>query len=141
MREVGDHYEYIARYVDDLAIASRDPSVIIEELQVTHELKLKGTGPIEYHLGCNFFHDSQGILCMAPKKYIDRMLDTYFHMFRTKLKQTYSSPLEKGDHPELNTSEELGVDGIKQFQSMVGTAQWAISLGRFDISTAVATMS
>lgn len=78
---------------------------------------------------------------MALKKYINRMLDTYFRMFGSKPRQTYSSPLEKGDHPELDTSEELDIDGIKKYQSMVGAAQWAVSLGRFDISTAVMTMS
>jgi hypothetical protein len=29
MRQVGDHYEYIAVYIDDLAIASKDPAEII----------------------------------------------------------------------------------------------------------------
>ena len=28
IRDAGDHYEYIARYVDDLAIASRNPKAI-----------------------------------------------------------------------------------------------------------------
>ena len=53
----------------------------------------------------------------------------------------YWSPLEHGDHPEIDTSEELNETGIKQFQSMIGSLQWAISLGRFDISTTVMTLS
>ena len=32
MRRVGDVYEYIATYVDDLEIASKDPKAIIDEL-------------------------------------------------------------------------------------------------------------
>jgi hypothetical protein len=45
MRDNGDHYEYIATYVDDLTIASRDPSAIIESLQSEpNNFKLKGTG-------------------------------------------------------------------------------------------------
>ena len=30
MRDCGDHYEYVAVYVDDLAIASRNPQAIID---------------------------------------------------------------------------------------------------------------
>ena len=40
---MGDHYEYIAVYVDDLLIASKDPSKIITELSDVHQFKLKGT--------------------------------------------------------------------------------------------------
>jgi len=51
MRAKGDHYEYIAVYVDDLMIASKDPEAIIGALQGEHKLKLKGTGPTTFHLG------------------------------------------------------------------------------------------
>ena len=141
MRRNGDIYEYIAVYVDDLAIAAKDPSSIIEILQDVYKFKLKGTGPITFHLGCDFFRDSDGVLCMAPKKYIDKMISQYERMFGCKPKTTYMSPLEKGDHPELDTSEELDAKGIQQYQSLIGSLQWAISIGRLDITTAVMTMS
>ena len=141
MRDKGDHYEYIARYVDDLTIVSRDPKAIIDGLMEVYKLKLKGTGPIEYHLGCNFTRDLDGVLCMSPTKYIERMIDTYYRMFGEKPKTIYTSPLEKGDHPELDTSDELDMDGIKKYQSLIGALQWVITLGRFDIATAVMTLS
>ena len=53
-----------------------------------------------------------------------------------------TSPLEKGDHPELDFSRtELDIEGIKQCQSIIGCLQWVIQLGRFDISTATMSMS
>ena len=58
-----------------------------------------------------------------------------------KPKELYSSPLEKGDHPELNTSDLLDADGIQKYQSMIGAMQWAISIGHFDIATAVMSLS
>jgi hypothetical protein len=61
-------------------------------------------------------------------------------MFGCKPKE-YTSPLEKGDHPEIDQSEELDNDGIKKYQTMIGCLQWAVSLGRFDIQTATMTMS
>jgi hypothetical protein len=41
MRDKGDHYEYVAVYVDDLLIASREPQSIITALETTHKFKLK----------------------------------------------------------------------------------------------------
>ena len=141
MRDKGDHYEYIARYVDDLAIVSKDPQTIVDTLSERYQLKLKGSGPIKYHLGSDFHRDENGILCMSPSKYIIRMIDNYERMFGSKPKTTYSSPLEKGDHPELDTSKELDDDSIKKYQSLIGALQWVITLGRLDIATAVMTMS
>jgi hypothetical protein len=69
------------------------------------------------------------------------MTDTYKRLFGDAPKQKYQSPLEKNDHPELDDSELLDDDGISKYQSLIGTLQWTISLGRFDIATAVMTMS
>ena len=77
MRKQMDHYEYIARYVDDFAIASKEPEGIISKLIEEHGLKLKGTGPITYHLGCNFSRDLDGVLCMCPRKYTDKVATGY----------------------------------------------------------------
>ena len=46
MREQGGKYEYIAVYVDDLAIAAADPKEITDTLTNVHKFKLKGTGQI-----------------------------------------------------------------------------------------------
>ena len=51
MRDMGDHYEYLVRYVDDLAIVLNNPEKIISDLENKYILKLKGSGPIGYHLG------------------------------------------------------------------------------------------
>jgi Reverse transcriptase (RNA-dependent DNA polymerase) len=141
IRKKDDHYEYVAVYVDDLLIASQDPRVITNWLEQKNLFKLKGTRPISFHLGCDFFRDEEGMLCVGPKSYIDRMLMQYESFFGTKPRAVFTSPLVANDHPELDTTKLLNEDGIIQFQSILGTLQWAISLGRFDIATAVMTMS
>ena len=35
----------------------------------------------------------------------------------------------------------LNIDGIKIYQSLIGSLQWAIQIGRFDVGTATMTMS
>jgi hypothetical protein len=67
-------------------------------------------------------------------------MDQYENMFGSKPKE-YTSPLEKGDHPEIDTTDELDDSGIKKYQTMIGCLQWEVSLGRFDIQTATMTMS
>ena len=76
-----DHWEYIGTYVDDLAIASKDPKSIVDTLTDKYRFKLKGTGPILYHLGCDFTRVEDGVLGIQPRKYIERMIETYVRMF------------------------------------------------------------
>ena len=140
MRDMGDHYEYIAVYVDDLLIVSRKAQDLIDAFTKEHNFKLKGTGPISFHLGCDFFRDEDGVLCYAPRKYIIKCLDNYKRIFGTNPKQA-SSPLVKGNHPELDTSPLLDVENTKIYQSLIGGLQWSIQIGRFDVGTATMTMS
>jgi hypothetical protein len=52
MKDCRDHYEYIACYVDDLLIASKNVQAIIDALEAKpNSFKLKGTGPATFHLG------------------------------------------------------------------------------------------
>jgi Reverse transcriptase (RNA-dependent DNA polymerase) len=58
MRTCRDHYKYIACYMDDLMIASKDPKGIIDALQgAPNKFKFKGTGPVTFHLGCDFLRE------------------------------------------------------------------------------------
>jgi hypothetical protein len=51
MRRNGDLYEYVAVYVDDLAIAMKDPIEFVNILENVHQFKTNGTGPVSFHLG------------------------------------------------------------------------------------------
>jgi Reverse transcriptase (RNA-dependent DNA polymerase) len=54
IKDMGDHYNYIAVYVDDMMIVSKDPKWIIKGLEAV-PFSLKGTRLITYHLGCDYF--------------------------------------------------------------------------------------
>ena len=136
----GSYYEYIAVYVDDLTIVSRDPKAITTALSNTYNFKLKGTGPLHYLLGCRYFREGK-TLCSTADDYIDKMEDTYVRAFGEKPSRKVTSPLEKGDHPELDLSEFLDVKYTKIYQSMIGASQWVIVLGRFEIACHVMTLS
>jgi hypothetical protein len=140
MCEKDGAYEYVGVYVDDLFIVSKNPKAITDTLVDDYKFKLKGTGPVEFHLGCDFFRDEDGHLCFAPHKYIEKMLSNYERMFGM-LPRDAASPLEKDDHPELDSSDLLDLEGIKIYQSLIGALQWVIQIGRFDVTTAVMTLS
>ena len=44
-------------------------------------------------------------------------------------------------HPEFDESELLPYDTIKIYQMMIGCAQWAVTLGRYDIQYATNTLA
>jgi hypothetical protein len=74
MRLNGDLYEYVATYVDDLCLRMLDPKSFTDTLQKKHNFKLKGTSPIDFHLGQsfsrNFMGRNPGKLCLHLNKTI-----------------------------------------------------------------------
>jgi hypothetical protein len=60
---------YIAVYVDDLAIDMKNPKEFADVLENKQKFKLKGTGPIAFHLGTDFTRDEDGILCIEHKEF------------------------------------------------------------------------
>jgi hypothetical protein len=137
----GRCYEYVAVYVDDLLISMEDPAKFCKALKERFNFKLKGDGPITYHLGLNYIREKDGILCQQPLQYIDKMMATYKQMFGGELPKKYKTPLDKGDHPELDDSELLDPEGIAHYLTMIGQIQWCIALGRLDLYSACVTMS
>ena len=134
-------YEYIAVYVDDLCIAAKSPSAIIQIFKSKYHLNVKGDGKLTYHLGADYFEDPDGTFVSQPKKYIDKLADTYKRLFNEDPPKGYKTPLDKNDRPELDTSEILEGDMAAKYLTMVGQLQWLVTLGRFYIHAQVATMS
>ena len=57
---------------------------------------------------------------MMSKSYVTKLLANYFRTFNELPKNNVWLPMEKGDHPELDTSEELDLGETKKFQSLLG---------------------
>jgi len=139
MRDKGDHCKHSAVCVDDLMFASKDPETIVKTLVEKCQFKLKGTGPSEFYLGCDFFRDEGGVLCYAPKKHIEKILENH-HRICGAWPKPATLPLTAGDHPKLDASKSLDKDNQKTHQPLIGASQWAIWIGRFDIATAAMTL-
>jgi hypothetical protein len=140
MRLNGYLYEYVATYVDDLCLGMLDLKSFTDTLQKKYNFKLKGTGPINFHLGQSFSWNENGEMEISAKCYVDKMMDTYVQLHGEKPRKAWS-PLEQNDHPEMDDSPFLGQDKTQQLQSLIGAMQWAVLIGRLDITTAVMSLS
>ena len=121
-------------------MALKDPCEFCCQLRDVFVFKLKGDGPMKYHLGCNYERDKDRTLHMGPRKYIQKMMDTYKLFFGKEPKHA-DSPLVGEDHPELDDSELCDEEGMSIYQTLIGQVQWIISLGRVDVFVACMTMS
>ena len=101
---------------------------------------MKGDGPIDYHLGLNYIHEPDGTLCLQPVKYIEKIMESYKNMFG-ELPKKYVCPLKADDHPEIDDTELCNEDETAKYLTMIEQLQWLITLGRFDIFSAIITMS
>ena len=75
---------------------------------------------MNYHLGSDYFEDPDGTFVSQPRKYIDMLADTYKRLFNGDPPKGYKTPLDKNDHPELDTYEIQEGDTAAKYLTMVG---------------------
>ena len=51
------------------------------------------------------------------------------------------TPFSEEYHPELDTSELLSPPEISKYKSLIGSGNWLITLGRFDVQYAISSLS
>ena len=67
MQQNGNLYKYVAVYIEDFVSVAINPVKFTQILKDKYDFKLKETGLISFHLGCSFYSDQHGTLCMEPK--------------------------------------------------------------------------
>ena len=137
-------YEYIAAYVDDLAIAAKDPVQIRNAWVNDFKFKLKWTGPISYHLGMDFCRDDDGTLYFTQVWYIEKICDSFTRTFGHKPNQhNMTSPIDKKmtilswKHQNSLMKKLIDEESIQKYQSLISALQWAVSIARFDYDDSV----
>jgi hypothetical protein len=117
------HYEYLATYVDDILIWSKDPMVVIKSLEKTY--MLKSVGIPEYYLGGNveFLGESwknQGLgLAISAKTYIQNVVSKFEGLFGKEFKPI-KTPMSEGYHPEVDDSPLCTEDDSAKYRSIIG---------------------
>ena len=60
-----------------------DPEKFLEQLlPAPYNFKQKSSGEVNFHLGCGFGRDSDGVLCMNPSWYVGKIEDAYKQYFK-----------------------------------------------------------
>ena len=78
---------------------------------------------VKLPLCADYVEDLDGTFVSQPKKYIDKLADTYKRLFNDDLPKGYKTLLDKNDHLELDTSEILKGDMAAKYLTMVGQHQ------------------
>ena len=58
-----------------------------------------------------------------------------------KVSTKHKCPLDNNDQPELDPTEFLDDNNIQKYQSMIGSLQWLVAIGRWDVMTHIMTMA
>ena len=144
MKDCKTHYEYIATYVDDILSFSHDPMLVIAEIK--KDYVSKGIGALEYYLGGNIDYlnntwNKEGMkIGLSARTYITNVTAKMEQMFGYEMR-TYKTPMSEVYHPELDDSPFCGPRDASKYRGMVGSCNWLITLGRFDINFATQALS
>jgi hypothetical protein len=145
MKKTADgHYEYIANYVDDVISFSKDPLKVIEEIH--KDYMLKGVGEPEYYLGGNInplentWKDENVSIALSARTYIKNVVERFETVFGTKLRM-HKTPMADQYHPETDDTPLVDDRGASIYRGLIRSANWAVTLGRFDIQYATQMLS
>ena len=115
---------------------------VMEKLKKVYTMK--GVGIPEYYLGGNVeqldehWNKEDISLGFSAQMYIKNVIPKFEKLFNQSFK-AIRTPMAEDFHPEIDDSPLCSSDDAAKFRSIIGCANWLITLGRFDIS--YATMS
>ena len=137
-------YDYIARYVDDVMCFSKTPETIIAYLQQFYTMK--GVGYPQFYLGGDVntlpptWKEHNVTYGLSAHTYIKNCVPNLERMCDTTFKPV-SVPFHPDYHAELDTTDLCSPPDMTRYRSLLGSANWMITLGRFDINYAVNTLA
>ena len=95
----------------------------------------------EFYNGADIYTDENtGRLCISARTYLKNIIPKIEEITNTALKN-YGAPMITDYRPESDDSALLDAKGVKIYQMMIGCAQWAVTLGRYDIWYATKTLA
>jgi hypothetical protein len=77
---------------------------------------------------------------LSAKTYAKNVVEKYEKLLETTFR-VYNSPMDEKYHPEADESELLGERDASIYRGFVGSANWMITLGRFDIAYATSSLA
>eukprot|EP00978_Attheya_sp_CCMP212_P009067 scaffold21363_cov33-Attheya_sp.AAC.6 len=129
-------------YVDDLLVFSRDPNLpIIDEIK--DDYILKGVGEPEYYLGADMESLNQEWQrdsvksAISSNTYIKRVTERFELLEGGNTLPKASIPMSSEYHAELDTTPFVSPLMATKYCGMIlGSANWLVTLGRYDVAFA-----
>ena len=140
IRRHGDIYEYLVAWVDDILVFSRRAAEIIASITALYNTK--GESIPEYFLGGDVLSVKIGetkTFALSAKTYIQGLaprIEKYVGSF-----QHHCFPMDPKYRPEVDTSTLLQGEDVTVYRMMIGSALWAVTLGRYDVQYATITLA
>ena len=142
-----EYYEMVLVYVDDILCISDEPKATMRGIQATFKLKDDRIEKPENYLGAQLTQKIIGDnLCwtMSSEQYVKAAIaavEASLGESGQRLPTKCLTPMQSNYRPELDTTPELKLEGIRYYQELIGILRWAIELGRIDIAMIVSMLS
>ena len=143
MKDCKTHYKYVATWVDDILVMSKELLKVIQEFKEAGEYKLKGVSTPEYYLGGDLQQCKvENYTCYKThaKTYITCITDKIKKLMEWTLR-SHMSPEDPNYSPELDKTPLLGPEQHLQYRMIIGSRNWLVKLGRYDIYHTASTMA
>jgi hypothetical protein len=145
--------EYIGTHTDDLLVISKDAKSIMDNLQKVYSIK--NVEEPKYHLGVDYRKDDKGTWYMGTVTHTQEALKKVATTFgistelvggpenRQYLKAMGKdkTPMDEKLKPELDSSKLLDAPGHRNYQRLIGIGQWLLTIGRYDLTFAISSLS
>ena len=143
-----EYYEYVLTYVDDCLAISHNPKATMEGIQAKFKLKNDKIEEPSDYLGATLakMTTASGTECwtQSADKYVmasTQSVEATLAQKGNKLPTKCITPLSSGYRPEVDVSPELGAEGHRYYQELIGMLRWAVEIGRLDILLEVSMLS
>jgi hypothetical protein len=122
MVEKSSHYEYLATYVDDILIWSKDPMAVIKALGKTYILKSVGIPEYDLRGNVEFLGEAwknQGlVLALSANTYIQNVIPKFEGLFGKEFKPI-KTPMSVGYHPEVDDLPPCTEDNSAKYTTII----------------------
>jgi hypothetical protein len=143
-----EYYEYLFVYTDDILAVSQKPMAILTRLNTYFKLKPDSIHSPTDYLGTKIketiLPNTKRAWGQSSKHYVENAVKTLEAWMKDngyKLPKSKVTPMSTQYRPELDVSKELNPQLANYYQSLIGTLQWAVEIGRVDIACEVSMLA
>jgi len=147
LNESKDGYDFVGTHTDDLKAVGKNgfPSRFFEDLQIRYHMK--GTGEPAFHLGNDYIkvrENGRDIWYMSSESFCKRALERIAALMGKDSIQALGRenlPHSPGGHPEEDRSDFCEAEEHQLYQQILGSLNWAVIIGRYDLGYTTSSMS